>query len=76
MTAITFSRVLLLGALLRIALIGYGEYHDLHSDLKYTDVDYRVFSDATGFILRPSTQNSASGPFAGSLPFTLGEYVD
>jgi hypothetical protein len=30
----------------QLGLIGFGEFQDRHSDVKYTDVDYRVFSDA------------------------------
>jgi hypothetical protein len=32
--------------IIQLGLIGFGEYQDRHSDVKYTDVDYRVFSDA------------------------------
>jgi len=30
----------------QLGLIAFGEFQDRHSDVKYTDVDYRVFSDA------------------------------
>ena len=33
-------------ALLRLVLLLYGIWHDAHSALKYTDVDYYVFTDA------------------------------
>ena len=64
---VTFSHVVLLAAALRLTLIVYGIYHDAHSALKYTDVDYRVFSDATRFIINPwmrtkgTLQSSAKG---------------
>ena len=34
------------GLLLRLGLIGYGEWQDKVMNLKYTDIDYSVFSDA------------------------------
>ena len=39
-------RVLLLGAALRAALLCVGSWQDAHSRIRYTDVDYDVFSDA------------------------------
>ena len=60
----SFSRILLISTLLRVALIGYSEWHDAHSVVKYTDVDYRVFSNAARFLLDPSPHNQASGPLA------------
>lgn len=35
-----------LGFLVRLVFVMYGEYHDQTSTLKYTDVDYHVFTDA------------------------------
>ena len=64
--------VLVLGGLaFRLILILYGEYHDRRSPLKYTDIDYRVFSDAASFILHPTEGNHAQGYFGGKL--NLGE---
>ena len=60
----SFSRILLISSLLRVALIVYSEWHDAHSIVKYTDVDYRVFSDAARFVLQPSPENQAEGPLA------------
>ena len=61
----TFSVIILTSSLLRIVLIVYSEWHDAHSIVKYTDVDYRVFSNAARFVLRPSPENYAEGPLAG-----------
>ena len=44
------SRIIFLSILLRLILIVYGIYHDAHSPLKYTDVDYFVFTDAARFV--------------------------
>lgn len=68
-----FKASLIAAALLRVGLIIYSDWHDSRSVVKYTDVDYRVFSDAARFILipDPSTGNVARGPLAGY--FGLGE---
>ena len=60
----SFTTILLVSSLLRVALIAYSEWHDAHSIVKYTDVDYRVFSDAARFVLNPSENNRAEGPLA------------
>jgi len=59
---IRFGHVVVLSLLIRFALIVYAEYHDAHSVLKYTDLDYRVFSDAARFVLNPTGENFARGP--------------
>jgi GPI mannosyltransferase 1 subunit M len=56
-----FGHVVALSLLLRVALVVYAEYHDAHSILKYTDVDYRVFSDAARFTLHSTDENFARG---------------
>ncbi len=60
----SFRDVLVLSALIRILLILYSEYHDSRSPtgLKYTDIDYKVFSDAARYILHPEDGNRAQGP--------------
>ncbi|KAI0672972.1 glycosyltransferase family 50 protein [Trametes maxima] len=74
----SFSRIIVASSLLRLALIGYSEWHDVHSVVKYTDVDYRVFSDAARFILSPAESNRAEGPLAQYLnvgsPYTRATY--
>ncbi len=64
MTLISFSfrNVLYVSISLRIALIIYSEWHDARSLVKYTDVDYRVFTDAARFILQPTQHDHAQGP--------------
>jgi phosphatidylinositol glycan class M len=66
-----FSHVVVLSLLLRLVLVIYAEYHDAHSVLKYTDVDYRVFSDAARFMLNPTEENLARGALGRGIP--LGE---
>ena len=40
---------------LRLALLYYGIYQDAHSALKYTDIDYYVFTDAARAVSRGSS---------------------
>ncbi len=69
----SFTTILVISSLLRVGLILYSEWHDAHSVVKYTDIDYRVFSDATRFVLNPTETNKAQGPLGRW--FGLGEYV-
>ncbi|KAF8350481.1 GPI mannosyltransferase 1 [Amanita rubescens] len=75
MTRFSFHNVLFVSALLRCILIIYSEWHDARSLMKYTDVDYRVFSDAARFLLHPTIDNRARGPLNRVLGFniTLGD---
>ncbi|KAG8961808.1 GPI mannosyltransferase 1 [Tulasnella sp. 425] len=73
---LSFQRAVQLGIALRLGLIVYGEYHDRHSALKYTDVDYRVFSDATKLVWSPTASasgNQASGWLTRRLNLGLGD---
>ncbi|KAG0699664.1 glycosyltransferase family 50 protein [Suillus ampliporus] len=75
-----FRTLLVISAVLRVVLILYSEWHDAHSIVKYTDIDYRVFSDAARFILHTNLQdNIAKGPlaprsFAVGDPYTRETY--
>lgn len=42
--------LLLLGLLMRLVLLNYGIWHDRRSALKFTDIDYFVFSDASKYV--------------------------
>lgn len=46
----TINTVLILGTVLRLLLIVYGDWQDKTQLVKYTDVDYYVFTDAAEFI--------------------------
>uniref|UniRef100_A0A5B7A639 GPI mannosyltransferase 1 n=1 Tax=Davidia involucrata TaxID=16924 RepID=A0A5B7A639_DAVIN len=51
MTSINFHSLLLFSAVLRLFLIIYGEWQDAHMEVRYTDVDYLVFSDAASLMV-------------------------
>ncbi|KAJ7097765.1 glycosyltransferase family 50 protein [Mycena belliarum] len=67
----SFRNVVVLSIALRVALIVYSEWHDGHSVVKYTDIDYRVFSDAARFLLNPGPGNRAEGPLGELLGLNL-----
>ncbi|KAJ7709757.1 GPI mannosyltransferase 1 [Mycena rosella] len=71
----SFRDVLVLSVALRVGLIVYSEWHDAHSVVKYTDIDYRVFSDAARFLLNPGPQNRAQGSLKSllGLDLTVGD---
>lgn len=64
----SFRTIIVLSILLRVGLIIYSEWHDKHSVVKYTDIDYCVFSDAARFVLHPGPSNYAQGPLTRYIP--------
>lgn len=63
----TADQLLGLALLLRLVLIGVAEVQDLLAEVPYTDVDYRVFSDAAGSVVQ------GLSPYAGRTPLLLAE---
>ncbi|PIA55404.1 hypothetical protein AQUCO_00800278v1 [Aquilegia coerulea] len=45
-----FNSLVIFSVVLRIVLIIYGEWQDTHMEVRYTDVDYLVFSDASSLM--------------------------
>lgn len=54
---INFRSVLIFSTILRVLLIIYGDWQDSHMEVRYTDVDYLVFSDAAALM------SSGESPF-------------
>ena len=50
MASFSFGSLLTLSAIFRSVLIIYGEWQDAHMEVRYTDVDYIVFSDAASLM--------------------------
>ncbi|KAI0466169.1 glycosyltransferase family 50 protein [Xylaria cf. heliscus] len=53
-------------ALLRLGMLLYGLWQDANSPLKYTDIDYLVFTDAARFTFPSSSSSSSSSSFSSS----------
>ncbi|CAG8566305.1 4658_t:CDS:2 [Acaulospora morrowiae] len=50
LTNLNFTTICILAIIFRLVLLAYGEWQDEHMRVKYTDIDYRVFSDAARFV--------------------------
>ncbi|XP_050230543.1 GPI mannosyltransferase 1 [Mercurialis annua] len=50
MAWISMRKLLISSAVFRLVLIIYGEWQDTHMEVRYTDVDYLVFSDAASLM--------------------------
>lgn len=48
---ITFRQHLIISLAVRLAFIAYGVFQDLYAEVSFTDIDYKVVSDAARFIL-------------------------
>ncbi|KAJ0810451.1 putative GPI mannosyltransferase 1 [Helianthus annuus] len=51
MEVMNFRSLIIFSAFLRVLLIVYGEWQDTHMEVRYTDVDYLVFSDAAALVV-------------------------
>ncbi|MQL98722.1 hypothetical protein Taro_031434 [Colocasia esculenta] len=57
---VDLRRIMAASAALRVLLVAYGEWQDSHMEVRYTDVDYLVFSDAAALVA------SGGSPFGRS----------
>ena len=69
----SFKSVIIFSTLLRITLTFYSEWHDKHAVVKYTDIDYHVFTDAARFLIQPSHE-SQDGKGKNIAQGVLGAY--
>lgn len=68
-----FRVALLLGILLRVALLLWGTYQDAHGPVKYTDIDYFVFTDASTCLVSPDSSPHCSPARGHYAPTWLGD---
>lgn len=46
-----FTFHLAVGIVIRLVLISYAQFHDRYAEVQYTDVDYKVFTDAARYVV-------------------------
>jgi len=68
-----FRVALILGVLLRAVLLLWGTYQDQHGPVKYTDIDYFVFNDASTCLLSPASNPHCSTAQGRYAPEWLGD---
>ncbi|CAK7218342.1 GPI mannosyltransferase 1 [Sporothrix bragantina] len=61
-------------AALRVVLLVYGLWQDANSPVKYTDIDYLVFTDAARFVAQGGDGVSGSGNNARGSPYDRETY--
>jgi len=52
MGVLLIVRDLCAGLIIRLLAVGYGMYHDSTNELKYTDIDYNVYTDAAAYVVK------------------------
>ncbi len=70
---ISSTTYIFISLLLHLALIAYGEYHDRHFIPRYTDVDYRVLSDAVQVLWDGERGGKAEGWLTKEMHWEIGE---
>ncbi len=69
---LNIRNVVLISIALRIILIFYSEWHDRHSTVKYTDIDYVVFTDAARYLWDPLHDHKPDSVAQGPLGRWMG----